>query len=166
MKKLKGLSLLLLIAALVPATVFAGEWRAGAAPNECTATPDGAWTEAEVVETIAITIKVGDRQFAANLLDNASTQALIGQMPLTLNMSDLNGNEKYYYLSPALPTDTQSIGTIHNGDLMLYGSDCLVLFYEDFSTSYRYTRLGTVSDPSGLEEALGAGSVAVTFSKN
>lgn len=46
---------------------------------------------------------------------------------------------------------------------MLFGSSCVVLFYEDFSTSYAYTPLGAVSDPAGLAEALGAGGVTVTF---
>lgn len=141
---------------------------------------DGAWTESGVVMTqevqpaagirvegensmIPVTISVGGKQFEASLLNNASSQALIARMPLTINMSEMNGNEKYYYLPSSLPTDTRSIGTIHTGDLMLYGSDCLVLFYEDFSTSYRYTRLGAVSSPAGLSEALGRSEVKVTF---
>ncbi|WP_243125469.1 cyclophilin-like fold protein [Clostridium transplantifaecale] len=143
---------------------------------------DGAWTESGIVRTqaapqtpetqtegeqtmIPVTITAGGRQFEASLLNNASTQALIAQMPMTVSMGEMNGNEKYYYLSSSLPTDTRSVGNIHTGDLMLYGSDCLVLFYEDFRTSYRYTRLGAVSNPEGLSEALGRGSVSVTFER-
>lgn len=79
-------------------------------------------------------------------------------------MVELNSNGKYYIFSDKLPTDSQREDSINAGDLMLYGSDTLVLFYEDFSTSYSYTPLGFMEDASGLAEALGQGNVQVTFS--
>lgn len=112
---------------------------------------------------IPVVIQVGERQFEALLADNASTQLLIKQMPMTIEMREMNGNEKYYYLPSSIPADARSIGNIHQGDFMLFGSDCLVLFYKDFRTSYRYTRLGGVSNPAGLAEALGRRSVEITF---
>ena len=78
-------------------------------------------------------------------------------------MVELNGNEKYVELSSSLPTDAANPGTIQNGDLMLYGSSTLVLFYKTFSTSYSYTRLGRIDDVTGLVAALGAGNISVTF---
>ena len=47
---------------------------------------------------------------------------------------------------------------------MLYGDNCLVLFYESFASGYNYARLGSVDDPVGLAETLGAGGVEVAFS--
>ena len=84
-------------------------------------------------------------------------------MPITISMKELNGNEKYYELSNDLPYDASNPGTIQTGDLMLYGSNTLVLFYKTFSTSYSYTRLGRIDNPSGLAAALGSGNVTVTF---
>ena len=110
-----------------------------------------------------ISIQVGDSSFTATLYDNDSTRALLAQMPMTLDMSDMNRNEKYYFFSNNFPTDSERGGDIRTGDLMLYGSDCLVLFYESFSTSYSYTRLGYVENASGLANALGEGNVQVTF---
>ena len=78
-----------------------------------------------------------------------------------MQMSELNGNEKYYYLDDSLPTETYRPGTIQAGDLMLYGSSCVVLFYETFSSGYNYTRLGRIDDPEGLDEAVGSGDVGV-----
>lgn len=110
-----------------------------------------------------LTIRVGENVFAVTLGDNAAAKAFKAVLPLTVNMSEMNGNEKYYYLSGNLPTATSHFATIRAGDLMLYGSSCVVLFYETFQTSYSYTRLGVVENPSGLASALGSGRVTVRF---
>lgn len=84
-------------------------------------------------------------------------------LPLTITMNELNGNEKYHYLSGNLPASPENPSIIHNGDLMLYGSNCIVLFYETFNTTYSYTKIGTVDNPTGLEAALGSNNPTVTF---
>jgi hypothetical protein len=111
-------------------------------------------------------MQIGGKNFTVVLYDNPSAKALSAMLPLTLSMSELNGNEKYFYFQERLPSNPQRVGNIKSGDLMLYGSDCLVLFYKSFSTSYSYTRLGYIEDISGLAEALGNGRVMVTFSMN
>lgn len=109
-------------------------------------------------------IRVGDGSFTATLEDHPTARAFAAMLPVTVTMNEMNGNEKYYYLPNNLPTDSKCPGTIRNGDLMLYGSDCLVLFYETFSSSYSYMRIGSVDNPSGLPEVLGTGITTVTFS--
>jgi hypothetical protein len=108
---------------------------------------------------------VGERRFSITLTDNAAARAFAAQLPLTLDMSELNGNEKHAELPDRLPTNASRPGTIRNGDLMLYGSTTLVVFYETFNSSYSYTRLGHVNDPEGLSQALGRGSVRVVFAR-
>lgn len=78
-------------------------------------------------------------------------------------MVELNGNEKYVDLRRSLPTSAANPGIIQNGDLMLYGSSTLVLFYKTFSTSYSYTKMGRIDDVTGLVAALGTGNISVTF---
>jgi hypothetical protein len=80
-------------------------------------------------------------------------------------MTELNGNEKYFDFSSPLPTNASVGGAIKAGDLTLYGNNVLVLFYKSFTTTYSYTRLGYVDNPTGLAEALGAGNVVVKFEK-
>ena len=92
---------------------------------------------AEDIEmNIAINITVGDTTFPATLLDIPAAQELLSLMPLTIDMQELNGNEKYHYFDGSFTTQSERVGSIESGDLMLYGSDCLVLFYESFSTPY------------------------------
>lgn len=110
-----------------------------------------------------ITITVNGRAFSATLYDNETARAFKERLPLTLDMSELNGNEKYYYLPESLPTNSSRPSVINAGDIMLYGGDCLVIFYESFSTSYSYTPIGKIEDPDGLAAALGSGSVRVAF---
>lgn len=113
-----------------------------------------------------ITIRVGNHRFSVTLEDNATGRAFLSLLPMTVTMNELNGNEKYCYLSESLPVESFRPGTIRNGDLMLYGSSCVVLFYETFSSSYSYTRIGKIDDPSGLAVALGAGNVTIKFEIN
>lgn len=108
-------------------------------------------------------IKIGNSTFTATLYDNATATAFKSLLPLTVSMNELNANEKYADLSRNLPTSAANPGTIQNGDLMLYGSSTLVLFYKTFSTSYSYTKLGRIDDVSGLVAALGTGNVSVSF---
>lgn len=112
-----------------------------------------------------ITIRVGDRAFVATLADNPAAAAFSTLLPLSLSMTELNGNEKFAELPSRLPTRASRPPSIRSGDLMLYGAETLVLFYKSFSTTYSYTAIGRIDDPAGLAAALGAGRVAVTFER-
>lgn len=116
-------------------------------------------------QNMKITVNIGSRAYTATLEDNAATRAFLAQLPLELEMIEMNGNEKYAQLPQSLPTETFRPGTIYTGDLLLWGSSTVVLFYETFSSSYSYTRLGRLDDPSGLAQTVGGGNVRVTFTR-
>ncbi|MCT4776006.1 cyclophilin-like fold protein [Exiguobacterium aquaticum] len=95
--------------------------------------------------------------------NNPTAKVLQARLPLTLSMQDLHQNEKYFYFDEPFPTNPERVGSIRAGDVMLYGDDCLVLFYKDVETSYAYTRIGRVEDFSTLAPLLGSGTVELTF---
>jgi hypothetical protein len=115
--------------------------------------------------TNRVLIKIGSSAFNATLQDNQTTKAFKALLPFTTNMIELNGNEKYAELPENLVTHASNPRTIQSGDLMLYGSNTLVLFYKSFSTSYSYTRLGRIDNVSGLASALGSGNVTIAFER-
>jgi hypothetical protein len=110
-----------------------------------------------------IKLRVNGNTFDVSLFSNETTQRLKSLLPLTIRMKDLNSNEKFYDLPRSLPTNASNPGSINVGDIMLYGSNTLVVFYKSFSTTYSYTRLGQVKDASNLEAALGSGDVTLTL---
>jgi hypothetical protein len=114
-------------------------------------------------DTMKLKITVGTAVFTATLYNNETVTAFKARLPLTVDMTDLNGNEKYFRFPTNLPTNAANPGTINAGDLMLWGPNTLVLFYESFSTSYNYTKIGKIHSPVGLASALATGNVKVTF---
>jgi hypothetical protein len=108
-------------------------------------------------------IAVGKKVFTATLEKSDTAAAFVALLPLTLAMHDVNRNEKAYDLPARLPTADANPRTIRTGDLMLWNSRTVVVFYQSFSTPYSYARLGRIDDPAGLAEALGTGDVTVRF---
>ena len=114
-------------------------------------------------QSMTIRITVGSHVFKADIADSETGRAFIGKLPLTLDMSELNGNEKYCY-GVSLPKADTYYASIAAGDLMLYSGSCLVLFYGP-AGGFSYTRIGRLASTEGLKEALGTGRVNVSFAK-
>lgn len=154
----RGLLGLLGAGALTLLSGCTGADETGRGAEADTVTSEG--TETDMTKT---RLTVNGTDFTATLADTDAARELADLLPMTLQMDELNGNEKYHYLDEALPTASSNPGRIEAGDLMLYGSSCVVLFYESFSTSYSYTRLGSIDDASGLERAVGNGTAEVAW---
>lgn len=106
---------------------------------------------------------VGTQRFPVRLEDNPTTRALVELLPLALDMEELNGNEKHARVPRSLPTRSMRPGTIRAGDVLLYGDNTLVVFYEALNSSYSYTRIGHIEGVDGLARALGPGHIRVTL---
>jgi hypothetical protein len=119
----------------------------------------------KISEMTSIRIRIGEKVFTARLDQSATATAFQAMLPLTLRMRDLNANEKVIELRDKLPGEVSNPGTIQTGDLMIWSSRSLVLFYKTFPTPYSYIKLGRIDDTTGLAEAVGTGSVTITFER-
>ena len=109
-------------------------------------------------------IKIKDKEYQFQLEESETVNQLKSKFPLTVSMTNLNGNEVYYrFNGESFPTNEQSIGTINQGDIYLYQNNFLVLFYKTFTTSYRYTKIGKVINPAGLDTLIGSDNVEVMW---
>lgn len=97
-------------------------------------------------------IKINNTTYNVNLENNKTVDEFISRLPLEYTMQDLNANEKYVYLDYQLPTNSIDVGDIKKGDIMLYGNNCLVIFYKSFKTPYSYTKIGNIENLAQLDE--------------
>lgn len=113
-----------------------------------------------------ISIIIDGRTMSATLADNVATKSLVEKLangPITITMSDYGGFEKVGALPWSLPTADKQI-TTKPGDIMLYNSNNIVIFYGQ--NSWAYTPIGVLesSDPSEISSFVGSGSKEVTIS--
>lgn len=108
-------------------------------------------------------MRINQHIFEVHLYDNPTVQALKTYLPMSVTMKDLHQNEKYHYFNQSLPTQIEDIDYIHTGELMLFETNCLVLFYDDFSTNYAYTKIGYIENNDEIKNILGEGQVEVEF---
>lgn len=111
----------------------------------------------------SVRLLVNGQTFDITLEENPTAQAFVQLLPLDLSMQDHLNNEKYAALPKALPADDKRAGRIEAGDVMLFQGNTLVVFYESFDSSYRYTKIGKIKNPNALKQALGKNDVQVKW---
>lgn len=119
--------------------------------------------EDEDVPNSKLNVQINGQIFTASLENNEAVAAfveMLGNAPVTIEMSDYSGFEKVGVLGADLPASNSQI-TTQPGDIVLYQGNQIVIFYG--SNSWSYTMIGRIDDLTGWEEALGDGNVTVTF---
>ena len=112
-----------------------------------------------IVENMKLLID--EKEYILELESNTTVSEFIKSIPFETTMEELNGNEKYVYLDKTLPTNSYNPRKIEAGDVMLFGNNCLVIFYKSFNTSYSYTKIGHINNLPDL----GSNDIAIKFYK-
>ena len=98
-----------------------------------------------------VNITINNKEYILELEDSQTTREFLKILPLNITMEELNGNEKYIYLDNDFTTNSKVPEIINNGDVMLYGNNCLVIFYKSFTTNYSYTKIGHINNLEDLD---------------
>ena len=68
-----------------------------------------------------VRITLGDKVLWASVEDNATTHALVGELPITLALKDLDGQTAVYYQDvDQFPTDNLQMGGYKAGDIVFW----------------------------------------------
>ena len=126
-------------------------------------TPDTTTTEDDTMNK-TLMLKIDNTEVEVFWLDNDSVKALkqLAKNGLTIDLEMYGDMEQFGSLGSTLPSSDTNL-TATAGDIMLYQSNKIVLFYG--SNSWSYTKLGHINlSKSELTELLGDENVTITIS--
>ena len=109
-------------------------------------------------------LKIGNTEVDVNWHDNDSVTALkkLAKEGLTIEMHMYGGFEQVGSLGTSITSDDTRI-TTSPGDIVLYSSNQIVIFYD--SNTWAYTKLGHINlSKSELTDLLGDEDVTITLS--
>ena len=134
-------------------------------PSTTITTPqdDKTITKEDETANMKLTLKIDGIEVDVIWADNNSVKALknLSKNGLTINMSKYGGFEQVGSIGSTLPSADTRI-TTNPGDIVLYSSNQIVLFYD--SNTWSYTRLGHINlSKSELTDLLGDEDVVITL---
>lgn len=126
-------------------------------PSTTITTPsdDNQTTKEDETTNIELTLKINDIEVDVIWTDNDSVRALknLAKDGLTINMSKYGGFEQVGSIGSTLPSSDTRI-TTNPGDIVLYSSNQIVIFYD--SNTWSYTKIGHINlSKSELIDLLG-----------
>ncbi len=134
-------------------------------PSTTITTPsdDNSTTKEDENENMKLTLRIDGIEVDVIWADNDSVRALknLAKDGLTINMSKYGGFEQVGSIGSTLPSVDTRI-TTSPGDIVLYSSNQIVLFYG--SNTWPYTKLGHINlSKSELTDLLGYEDVIITL---
>ena len=127
--------------------------------NDTTTQPN----EEDELMNKTLSLKIGNTEVDVNWLDNDSVSALkkLAKDGLTIEMHMYGGFEQVGSLGVSITSADTRITTTP-GDIVLYSSNQIVIFYD--SNTWAYTKLGHINlSKSELTDLLGDGDVTITI---
>ena len=126
-----------------------------------------ATAQTDIADAMKIRVKIGDKDVTATLIDSETTRDFVSLLPLTLNMNDLFGREKFGRLPRAISEGGTRTRTYDVGDVIYWspGPDVAMFYRHDGQSipSPGIIVMGKID--SGVEALNVPGSVTVTIER-
>ena len=162
MKRILGLIMMCILLVVMPAACSTS---GGVEPTEDETAQILETEDDKEEEIIEMKMTINDTPVEVSWENNASVKALAKMAengPVTIETEPYGGFEQVGPIGATLPSSDTNIST-EAGDIMLYTSSQMVIFYG--SNSWAYTRLGKITGKSDAElrDLLGGDGVTVTI---
>ena len=108
-----------------------------------------------------INVSIQGNTYEAKIESNNTAKDFLKLLPMTLNMTDQNGNEKYSYVYSGLSTNVTKTKNILAGDIVLSGSSTIKIFYKSTKSSGKVIKIGHIDNLPDL----GSDNISVSFNK-
>ncbi len=105
----------------------------------------------KLTDSRGINVIINNVTYNVTLEDNLTVEDIIALDTIILNAEDESLGYKYAYLNNSITYSPEYTGKILKGDLLLYDSNCIVLYYQDMDTDKVYTKIGHVENLDTLE---------------
>jgi hypothetical protein len=106
-----------------------------------------------VGELVDMNVKIEGKSYKAKSTSTVTTKTFIENLPLTLQMNDVDGNQKYGCMYYKVANESTKTNKVKKGDILLSGESCVIIAYADFKSINKYVVLGHIDNfdnvPSG-----------------
>ena len=99
-----------------------------------------------------IKMTINGKQYTIKSESNKATENFLANLPLSIELIQVNENEKKGYVYFKLITDAKKMGKVEEGDLLLYGDSYVILATKAFKTKDMYTKLGHIQNIDGIPD--------------
>ena len=103
-----------------------------------------------------IRITIGSKSFIAELDDTTAAKQLEKELPLTVEMTAVNGQYLHANVNRTFSEQAEPSGILNAGDIMLQGNNTLMLYYAFNNYNDSLTRIGKIreQDRTSFAEAV------------
>lgn len=115
----------------------------------------------EVGKLADIKINVAGTIYTAVSESTKAAENFLTQLPLDIEMTDLNENEKRGYTYFKMATEARKLGKIEIGDILISGDSYIIIATKTFKSNQKYTKLGHIQNLGDVPK----GTIKVFISK-